>query len=275
MNRQEEEALVLRAQSGDEHAREAIVAAFARTCRAEAVDHPMRTLDVDDREQECRISLLKSIDTYNPAAGVKFSHYAKTNMRRRLIDLFRADGRMSRKETISLSMEVGEGELKLEEIIALPEGDEGAESRLQVSLLLTAVAEELTSRYRAMFDGSEPADADVIAAMEAFLYDLEVAKAVSPLGVCAVRGTLSRLSPQSSLFDESEGIEPRLVAINQDRFIFRFVEAQVRIAVAISEGEGLPEVAELLGISAETVGRLLRGLSCLVGFEEEWWREAA
>ncbi len=126
-----------------------------------------------------------------------------------------------------------------------------------------------------MFDGSEPAGADVIAAMEAFLYDLEVTKAVSPLGVCAVRGTLSRLSPQSSLFDESEGIEPRLVAINQDRFIFRFVEAQVRIAVAISEGEGLPEVAELLGISAETVGRLLRGLSCLVGFEEEWWREAA
>jgi RNA polymerase sigma factor (sigma-70 family) len=275
MNRADEEALVLRAQAGDESAREAIVAAFARTCRSEAVDHPMRTLDVDDREQECRISLLKSIDTYSPLAGVKFSHYAKTNMRRRLIDLFRADGRMSRKETVSLQLEVGESELKLEEIIALPETDEGAESRLQVSLLLTAVAEELTSIYRAMFDGTEPASGEVLYAMEAFLHDLEVAGAASPLAVCSVRGLLTRLSPQGSLFDESEGLDPRLVAVAREKFILRLVETQVHLAVAFSEGEDVREVSERLGLDPTTVQLLQRALVVVREFEGVWSMEAA
>lgn len=95
--------LAEKAQGGSVEHMEALIARYNDVCRFEARDSNLTIFNQDDRESECRTALLRAVLTYKTGCGTTFKSYAKTLMRRSLMDLARKENR--RVEEVSLVTE--------------------------------------------------------------------------------------------------------------------------------------------------------------------------
>ncbi len=91
--REEDEALVARAQGGDTSAAEELMRRYKDGVRACARKYFLAGAEVDDLAQEGMIGLYKAIGDYSPAAGKKFKNFAYLCVTRRIVGVLRSAGR--------------------------------------------------------------------------------------------------------------------------------------------------------------------------------------
>lgn len=88
--------LVAKFQDGDECAFDRIAHALRVTIRSEAASFKPIGIDIEDRQQICRVALFNAVSNFDESRKVSFLHYAKQLMRNALTDLFRAQNAESR-----------------------------------------------------------------------------------------------------------------------------------------------------------------------------------
>ena len=91
--RETDEALVLRAQTGDSKASEEILLRYKSAVRARARQYFLEGGETEDLVQEGMIGLYSAIGAYKPEAGKSFKNFAYLCVTRRIYDVLRSAGK--------------------------------------------------------------------------------------------------------------------------------------------------------------------------------------
>ena len=91
--RESDEALVLKAQSGDKAASEELLLRYKNAVRARARKYFLAGGETDDLVQEGMIGLYGAIRDYSTSSGKSFKNFAYLCVTRRIYDILRAAGR--------------------------------------------------------------------------------------------------------------------------------------------------------------------------------------
>ena len=190
-----------------------------------------RGVDYDDLFQVASLSLLKSVERYDPERGVKFSSFATPTMVGDVKNYFR-----DRSRLIRLPRRGGE----LLRLI------EAARDELQIELERQPTAEELSQR--------------VGVALEDVLEALEMRGAASPVSLDALPSEDDESAPLSAFLGREEAGFAEFEKDDMLRRAMELLDERQRevIQMRFFAGKGQREVAQAIGVSQMTVSRVER-----------------
>ncbi len=106
--RDEEPALILLAQAGDENAFRSIINSNLKFVVSIAKKYQSRGLDLDELVAEGNLGLFEAIKKFDPSRGVKFISYAVWGIKKQILDAIRKVPTVSRpREVILLGFRIG------------------------------------------------------------------------------------------------------------------------------------------------------------------------
>ena len=190
-----------------------------------------RGVDYDDLYQVASLSLLKSVERYDPERGVKFASFVTPTMVGEVKNYFR-----DRSRLIRLPRRGGE----------LLRAIESARDQLQMELQRQPTAEELARRSGA--------------SLEEVLEALEMRGAASPVSLDAMPVEDDESAPLSAFLGrEDAGFAEFEKSDMLNRAISSLDERQRKvIRMRFFENKGQREVAQAIGVSQMTVSRVER-----------------
>lgn len=147
------EELFLKAQQGDESAREELLVANDRLCYYIAQRYESTKIPRDDLASMCRIGLIKAYNSFKPDKKVKFATYATRIMHNEILIYLRRTKKFKNNISINqpLNVDSDGNELTVEDIYAAPEPDytfDDYETAKKVIKIFNANAKE---KYKQVF----------------------------------------------------------------------------------------------------------------------------